>query len=48
MGLSRARRTLVFATDLDGPEEFGKHSIIERFSGRAFLFFRLQRPPLSG
>lgn len=26
----------------------GKRTAIERFSGRVFLFFRLQRPPLSG
>ncbi len=29
-------------------EELGKRSGIERFFGRVFLFFRLQRPPLSG
>ena len=29
-------------------EELGKRSAIERFFGRVFLFFRLQRPPLSG
>jgi len=29
-------------------EEVGKRSGIERFFGRVFLFFRLQRPPLSG
>jgi transposase len=29
-------------------EELGKRSSIERFFGRVFLFFRLQRPPLSG
>ncbi len=29
-------------------EEVGKRSSIERFFGRALLFFRLQRPPLSG
>jgi transposase len=28
-------------------EELGKRSSIERFFGRVFLFFRLQRPPLS-
>jgi len=28
--------------------ELGKRSGIERFFGRVFLFFRLQRPPLSG
>jgi len=26
----------------------GKRTAIERFFGRVFLFFRLQRPPLSG
>jgi transposase len=29
-------------------EEFGKRSSIERFFGRVFLFFHLQRPPLCG
>ena len=29
-------------------DELGKRSAIERFFGRVFLFFRLQRPPLSG
>ncbi len=29
-------------------EELGKRSAIERFFGRVFLFFHLQRPPLSG
>jgi transposase len=29
-------------------EELSKRSGIERFFGRVFLFFRLQRPPLSG
>jgi len=29
-------------------EELGKRSGIERFFGRVFLFYRLQRPPLSG
>ena len=29
-------------------EELGKRSSIERFFGRVFLFFRLQRPPYSG
>lgn len=29
-------------------EELGKRSSIERFFGRIFLFFHLQRPPLSG
>ena len=28
--------------------ELGKRSAIERFFGRVFLFFRLQRPPLTG
>jgi len=28
--------------------ELGKRSSIERFFGRVFLFFRLQRPPLTG
>jgi hypothetical protein len=29
-------------------EELGKRSSIERFFGRVFLFFHLQRPPLVG
>jgi hypothetical protein len=29
-------------------EELGKRSGIERFFGRVFLFFHLQRPPLVG
>jgi len=29
-------------------EDLGKRSGIERFFGRVFLFFRLQRPPLTG
>ncbi len=29
-------------------EELGKRSGIERFFGRVFLFFRIQRPPLTG
>lgn len=29
-------------------EELGKRSAIERFFGRVFLFFHLQRPPLWG
>ncbi|GCE16686.1 hypothetical protein KDK_04860 [Dictyobacter kobayashii] len=29
-------------------EDLGKRSGIERFFGRVFLFFRLQRPPLAG
>ncbi len=29
-------------------EELGKRTSIERFFGRVFLFFRLQRPPLCG
>jgi hypothetical protein len=29
-------------------EELGKRSSIERFFGRIFLFFHLQRPPLCG
>jgi len=29
-------------------EELRKRSFIERFFGRVFLFFRLQRPPYSG
>ena len=29
-------------------DELGKRSAIERFFGRVFLFFRLQRPPVTG
>ncbi len=29
-------------------DELGKRTSIERFFGRVFLFFRLQRPPFSG
>lgn len=29
-------------------QELGKRSAIERFFGRVFLFFHLQRPPLVG
>jgi hypothetical protein len=29
-------------------QELGKRSSSERFFGRVFLFFRLQRPPLTG
>jgi hypothetical protein len=29
-------------------QELGKRSSIERFFGRVFLFFHLQRPPLTG
>ncbi len=29
-------------------EELGKRTSIERFFGRTFIFFRLQRPPISG
>ncbi len=29
-------------------DELGKRSAIERFFGRVFLFFHLQRPPLCG
>jgi hypothetical protein len=29
-------------------QELGKRTSIERFFGRVFLFFRLQRPPLCG
>ena len=29
-------------------EDLGRRSALERFFGRVFLFFRLQRPPLCG
>src|SRR5437899_1847167 len=31
-----------------GKPQLGKRSAIERFFGRVFLFFHLQRPPLTG
>src|SRR6266699_1985011 len=36
------------AAGAPGPEALGKRSAIERFFGRVFLFFHLQRPPLWG
>jgi hypothetical protein len=41
-------KSLVFASHVEAREELGKRSGIERFFGRVFLFFHLQRPPLSG
>ena len=41
-------KPLLLASYLEAREEFGKRSSIERFFGRVFLFFRLQRPPLTG
>ncbi len=41
-------KSLLFASHLEACEELGKRSAIERFFGRVFLFFHLQRPPLSG
>ena len=42
----RFQECLVGKADLK--EELSKRSGIERFFGRGFLFFRLQRPPLCG
>jgi len=39
---------LVLAAHVEAREELGKRSSIERFFGRVFLFFHLQRPPLWG
>src|SRR5260221_10706698 len=41
-------KSLLFASNVEACEELGKRSGIERFFGRIFLFFHLQRPPLSG
>ena len=41
-----AEEPLLLASYLEACEELGKRSGIERFFGRVFLFFRLQRPPL--
>jgi hypothetical protein len=43
-----ATEPFLLATYLEAREELGKRSGIERFFGRVFLFFRLQRPPLYG
>jgi hypothetical protein len=42
------KEPLLPAAHLEAREELGKRSSIERFFGRVFLFFRLQRPPYSG
>jgi hypothetical protein len=39
---------LLPAAHLEAREELGKRSSIERFFGRVFLFYGLQRPPYSG
>ncbi len=41
-----AKEPFLLASYLEAREELGKRSGIERFFGRVFLFFRLQRPPL--
>jgi hypothetical protein len=41
-------KSFLFASHLEAREELGKRSAIERFFGRVFLFFHLQRPPLAG
>jgi len=41
-------KSLLFASYLEAREELGKRSATLRFFGRVFLFFHLQRPPLSG
>ena len=47
-GIPKTRRT-VLACPQRGPEKnSASASLIERFFGRVFLFFHLQRPPLCG
>ena len=41
-------KPFLFASHLEACEELGKRSGTLRFFGRVFLFFHLQRPPLSG
>jgi hypothetical protein len=45
---SAQREPLLLTTHLEAREELGKRTSIERFFGRIFLFFHLQRPPLYG
>jgi hypothetical protein len=44
----KTEESLLPATNLEAREELGKRTSIERFFGRVFLFFRLQRPPFTG
>jgi hypothetical protein len=41
---SAQREPLLLTTHLEAREELGKRTSIERFFGRIFLFFHLQRP----
>ena len=41
-------KPLLSSSHLEAREELSKRSSIERFFGRVFLFFHLQRPPLCG
>ncbi len=48
LGIPNAQReALLLTSDLD-QRRTGQRSAIERFFGRVFLFFHLQRPPLCG
>src|SRR5947209_1831214 len=44
----KPEEAFLLASHLEAREELGKRSGIERFFGRVFLFFHLQRPPLCG
>src|SRR5215471_10937534 len=46
-GTPSDKRTALACRERWTKEELGKRSSIERFFGRVFLFFRLQRPPYS-
>src|SRR5438552_4793840 len=48
LGIRNARKTAPVCLLRRPWEELGKRISIERFFGRVFLFFHLQRPPLSG
>ena len=48
LGIPKIRRTVPACPQRGTREELGKRSSIERFFGRVFLFFHLQRPPLCG
>lgn len=47
-GIRSDKRTALACRERWTKEELGKRSSIERFFGRLFLFFRLQRPAYSG
>jgi hypothetical protein len=46
--IPRTRRTAPACLPLGPEKNEGSRSAIERFFGRVFLFFHLQRPPLYG